>query len=101
MVPQGRKSYITHHPLQQEVLLDGLLGNGALYYRFCDKANTKNCMDFLWHIYREYGKMVIFPDSTSIHKSKALMDFLNEMDGGIKIHYLLPYTPELNPIEPQ
>ena len=40
-------------------------------------------------------------DNASIHKPKALMKFLDEMDGRIKIYYLPPHTPKLNPIEPQ
>ena len=79
----------------------GLLGNGTLYSRFYDKANTKNYVDFLRHAYKEYGRIVIFTDNASIHKSKALMEFLGWMDGRIKIYYFPPYTPELNPIEPQ
>lgn len=79
----------------------GLLGNGTLYCRFYDKANTENYMDFLRHAYKEYGKIVIFTDNASIHKAKALMRFLDEMDGKIKIYYFPPYTPELNPIELQ
>ena len=79
----------------------GLLGNGTLYYRFYDKANTKNYVDFLRHAYGEHDRMIIFTDNASIHKSKALMDFLGEMDDRIRIHCFPPYTPELNPVEPQ
>ena len=32
----------------------------------------------------------------SIRKSKALIEFLDEADGRIKICYFPPYTPELN-----
>ncbi len=42
LVPQGCKSDIAHHTLQQEVLLNGLLCNGTLYCRFYDKASTEN-----------------------------------------------------------
>ena len=79
----------------------GLLGNGTLYHRFYDKANTENYVDFLRHAYGECGRIVIFTDNASIHKSKALRRFLDEMGGRIKIYYFPPYTPELNPIEPQ
>lgn len=46
----------------------GLLGNGTIYHRFCDKANTENHMDFLRHACGEFGRMAILTDSASIHK---------------------------------
>ena len=53
----------------------GLLGNDTLYYRFYDKANMENYVDFLRHSYEECGRIVIFAGNASIHKSKALMGF--------------------------
>ena len=47
----------------------GLLGNGTLYCRFYDKANTENYVDFLRHAYEECGRIVIFTDNASIHTS--------------------------------
>ena len=79
----------------------GALGNGTLYCRFYDKANTENFIDFLKHLYEEYGRFVIFLDNASYHKSGALKEFLKGMAGKIKVYYFPPYTPELNPAEVQ
>ncbi len=79
----------------------GALGDGTLYCRFYDKANTENFIDFLMHLYEEYGRFVIFLDNASYHKSGALKEFLKGMAGKIKVYHLPSYTPEPDPAEGQ
>ena len=40
-------------------------------------------------------------DNASCHKSAALNDFIKSTHGKIKLIYLPPHTPQLNPIEKQ
>jgi transposase len=42
---------------------------------------------------------IILLDNSSVHKSKLVLDTLNE--SGIKYLFLPPYSPDLNPIELQ
>ncbi len=44
---------------------------------------------------------MLFVDNASYHKSKRVKEFLEKYNDGIVLEYLLPYTPELNPIETQ
>jgi len=38
-------------------------------------------------------------DGHSIHKTKIVKDYVNELAGKLKIYYLPPYSPQLNPDE--
>lgn len=79
----------------------GALSEDTLYCAFYDKANSENYCDFLRQLHREFGKVLLFLDNASYHKSKAVNECLREMGGDVQIRYFLPYTPELNPIEGQ
>jgi len=38
-------------------------------------------------------------DGHPIHKAKLVMDYVNSLDGKLKLFYLPPYSPQLNPDE--
>ena len=38
-------------------------------------------------------------DNASYHKSKAVMEYVESTGGDVELEFLLPYTPQLNPIE--
>lgn len=69
------------------------------YCKFYDQVSTANCIEFLAGVHKKYGKFVLFLENAAHHKSKALKEFLAEMGDQIKIVYVPPYTPDLNPVE--
>ena len=79
----------------------GAPSDDALYCAFYDKANGEDYCDFLRQLHREFGRVLLFLDNASYHKSGAVRECLEEMGGDIQIRYFLPYTSELNPIEGQ
>ena len=64
----------------------GAQGGGTLYRRFYNRINTENFIDFLVHLYEEYGMFVIFLDNAPCHKSRALQEFPGGMNGEIRIY---------------
>ena len=79
----------------------GVLAVGAFFYAFYDKPNADNYVDFLKRVHKRFGKVLIFVDNASYHKSAKVKKFLESRNGEIVLEYLPPYTPELNPVEVQ
>ncbi len=68
---------------------------------FYEKANTGSFCDFLENVHEKYGKVLIFLDNASYHKSGGVKETLEKYDGEIMLECLPPSTPELNPVEIQ
>ena len=79
----------------------GVLSSDRQFHAFYDKANSDNFLDFLREVHKQFGKCVVFLDNASYHKSKAVLEGLEEFGGDIVLEYFPKYTPELNPVEPQ
>ena len=58
-------------------------------------------MEFLKELRQEYSRLIILLDNASYHRYKAVNEFVKSTCGEIKLAYLPPYTPQLNPIEIQ
>ncbi len=80
----------------------GALAASAFYFMFYEKPDSDGFCSFLERVHKRFGKVVLlFVDNASYHKSKKVKEFLERYNGEIVLEYLLPYTPELNPIEMQ
>ncbi|MGH2612238.1 MAG: IS630 family transposase [Rhabdochlamydiaceae bacterium] len=79
----------------------GALGADDFAYRFYEKANSDNFIDFLKHLGKKYGKVLLFADNVAYHKSGKVERYIRSTKGDTVIRYFPGYTPELNPIEIQ
>ena len=79
----------------------GVLSADTLYCRFYDKTGGDNFYDFLKALHQKFGKVLIFLDNASYHKSVWLKQKLKNFKRDVVLKYLPPYTPELNPVEGQ
>ncbi len=79
----------------------GALAANAFYFMFYEKSNSDSFCSFLERVHKRFGRVLLFVDNASYHKSKKVREFLERYNGEIVLEYLLPYTPELNPIEMQ
>jgi len=61
------------------------------------KINANAFLIFLRKLNKSYKKLCIIMDNATWHLTKKVLQFCK--DSGIKIIRLLPYSPELNPIE--
>lgn len=86
----------------KKLKLFGALINGKkIFYSYYDSHNSTNYRSFLYdfiHTLDKSGKYVFLLDNASYHKSKMIKEFMLDYKN-IKIEYLPPYSPELNPIE--
>jgi len=69
---------------------------GESFSLIMPRMNTDNMNKFLEEFkkFTKRKKVVLIMDNATFHKSKNL-----KVPEGIKIYYLPPYTPELNPVE--
>lgn len=79
----------------------GVLGDGVELHVFAEKSNSETFLDFLEKVHAKFGKVLIFLDNASYHKSIAVQEGLKEFGGDVILEYLLPYAPETNPSEGQ
>ena len=86
---------------RQRRYMFGVLAVNIFYYMFYDKTNTDSFCDFLEKVHEKYGKVLIFLDNASYHKSVGVREMLEKYKGEIILEYLPPYAPELNPVEIQ
>ena len=83
------------------VRLFGALGRGRIHVKAVEKTNSETFVEFLKELRREYGRLVILLDNAAYHRYKAVDEFVKSACGEIRLVYLPPYTPQLNPIEIQ
>lgn len=81
--------------------IGGICLNGHRFsYRQVDKVDAVNICDFLWQLRQanpgKYHVHVIW-DNARPHRNDEVHVFAEEL--GIKLHYLPPYSPNLNPVE--
>ena len=72
------------------------VSNGSNFSLILPKVNTDNMNIFLSELSKQYSDdtLLIIMDSAGWHKSKALI-----IPSNIKLTFLPPYSPELNPVE--
>lgn len=96
-----RKEVATTSQQKRLNFIGGICLNG---YRFSycqvDQVNAESVCDFLWHLRRTHPgkyKVHVILDNAKPHRNEEVYRFAKEL--GIKLHYLPPYSPNLNPIE--
>ena len=75
----------------------GALGISEIITKISPKINSKKYLPFLKRLNKHYKMLCIIVDNARWHLTKAVLDFIKIQ--GIKMIRLLPYSPELNPIE--
>ena len=79
----------------------GALGKDGFYMRLADTLNSETFIEFLKELRWAYSKFAMILDNAGYHKSLVVSRFTGSTGGDIKLIYLPPYTPQLNPIEAQ
>ena len=79
----------------------GALSSERIHVKDVEYTNSETFKDFLTDMRQTYGKFVMILDNASYHKTDTVTDFVNGTNGDIRLIFLPPYTPQLNPIEVQ
>jgi transposase len=96
-----RKEIATTGQQKRLNFIGGITLNGHRFiYHQADKINADSICDFLWKLRKANpGKFYVHVilDNAGPHKDDEVYAFAKEL--GIKLHYLPPYSPNLNPVE--
>jgi len=101
-IPKGERKEIATTGRQKRLNFIGGIGlNGYRFsYTQTDKVDAYSICDFLWKLRKDnpgkYYVHVIW-DNAGPHTDDEVRAFAKEL--GIKLHYLPPYSPNLNPAE--
>ena len=101
-----------HLPEHKEEIVDdfpkittkvfGVLGKDFLHVKTVNATNSDTFIEFLEDLCHKYTKILFILDNASYHKSKMVREYQDSItSGNIKMLFLPPYTPQLNPIEIQ
>ncbi len=99
--PVGEPVYTPVSLSRKRFYVIGALSRNRFDYRFYEKANTGTFYKFLRTLRRKYGKVLLFVDNASYHKSAELNRKMAKWNGDVVLKYLPPYAPELNNSEGQ
>jgi transposase len=101
-IPKGIRKEIATPPYQKRLnFIGGICLNGHRFtYHQATTVNAETICDFLWKLRKNNpGKFIVHLiwDNAKYHRNDQVTEFAKEL--GIKLHYLPPYSPNLNPIE--
>ena len=81
------------------------VGDGRLHVWPADATNSETFVDVLKDLHRTYPRFALVLDNASYHKSRKVTEYVKSIGKdpkrGIRLIFLPPYTPQLNPTEIQ
>ncbi len=75
---------------------------GRIHVAFSDTLKAQQFQHFLEGLlsrYKDAGKILVVLDNARAHRSKELKPFLETNKNKLKLLFLPPYSPDLNPME--
>jgi transposase len=82
-------------------MLSAISAKGALHFMVTDKNVTSSTfIDFLERLLHDCDQPVyLIVDRHPVHRSRQVQEYVSSTKGRLRIFYLPPYSPELNPDE--
>jgi len=104
---RGEGTFVKHKPCRKSCKVFGAVSIGAnpkFHFRFeKNRFNTGTYLKFLKRLIRYYSrrgkKIHLIADNVRFHKAKSLLDWIEDRRDQIELHFLPPYSPNLNPVE--
>jgi transposase len=102
--PEEKDPVLVHAPTRKSVACFGAVSidTGKLVAAFEPVFNAESFQRFLVQLvrHRRHGhRLVLLLDNAKYHHARALQPWLQQHRKQITLLFLLPYSPELNPIE--
>ncbi len=102
--PEETDPVVFHEPTRRSIALFGAvnLRQGQMHALFCEPFNGEAFTVFLRTLLRRRSRgrrLLVISDNAAYHKSPPVRAFLAECQDVMRLLYLPPYSPELNPIE--
>jgi transposase len=102
--PEDVDPVVLHAPTRKSVAVFGAvrIGDGRLASCWSDIFNAATFEAFLSQLVRHKRKgrmMVVVVDNARWHRARALRPWLKEHRKVLRLDFLPPYSPDLNPVE--
>jgi len=81
----------------QKIHVFGALSSKRRFVKLSEKINSKKFLEFIRRLKKNVKKLCIVTDNGRWHLTKEVLSFVKEKK--IVMIRILPYSPELNPIE--
>jgi transposase len=73
--------------------------DGKQLFKQYDKFNSNTFVDYLKHVQKRFGKIVIFVDRATPHCSKITGQYLAQNKDTVRLEYFPVGSPEFNAVE--
>ena len=81
-------------------MISAVSAQGKLHFTFAERVNSATFIEYLKKLLADVpGKIFLVVDGHSAHKASATRQFVASTKGRLRLFYLPPYSPELNPDE--
>ena len=102
--PEDADPVVLHAPTRKSIGIFGAVSNtdGRLVTQLNETFDAATFLVFLQQLLRHRRKdhlMIVIVDNARWHHAKTLQPWLEERRDRIRLDFLPPYSPELNPVE--
>jgi len=80
--------------------MTGALGRRSFWCQFSKRVNQRVFIAFLRKLLKKRKKVLLLLDNARWHRGKKVKAWAAANRHRLKFVFFLPYTPELNPVEP-
>ena len=84
---------------QRQTVYGGVTLDGQTCYMAAGKANDRSFIRYLNKLKKQFGKTAMIVDNVAYHNSGRVRRYLEENDDLVRLIFLPPYSPFLNPAE--
>ena len=84
---------------QRQTVYGGVTLNGETCYMAAGKANARSFVRYLDKLRHRFGRAAVIVDNAAYHGSGRVRRYLEENEDFVRLIFLPPYSPFLNPAE--
>jgi transposase len=101
---KNSKPALRSNSARERINLQGALNLETFQFQFVEAEvvnakSTQRLLERVENAYQDKRVIHVFADNARYHHAKILQPWLNEQNRRVKLHFIPPYCPHLNPIE--
>ena len=93
------KPILTQLGNQRQTIYGGITLDGETCYMTASKANDRSFIRYMDKLRHHFGKVAVVVDNAAYHNSGRVRRYLKKNNNIVKLIFLPPYSPFLNPAE--
>ncbi len=84
---------------QRQTVYGGVTLDGETCYMAANRANDRSFIKYLDKLQQRFGKVAAVVDNAAYHNTKRVRQYLEKNGDSVRLMFLPPYSPFLNPAE--